>query len=70
MQGILHLKISREGQTYTTEGVSAPLVTRGATFEELERNIHQAVELLFRREETSAGLSACPEVSALPTIAF
>ena len=78
MQGILQFNISREDSTYTAEGVNAPIVTWGATFEELQSNIREAVELFFEGEEpASLGFMRWPSILAnfelptmLPTIPY
>jgi hypothetical protein len=47
MHGILQFNISYDDGAYTADGVNAPIVTFGHTFEELQQNIHEAVTLFF-----------------------
>jgi predicted RNase H-like HicB family nuclease len=47
MKSIVQFSISREDGTYTADGVNVPIVTEGATFEELQENIRDAVALYF-----------------------
>ena len=74
MHGILQFNISFEDNGYTADGVNAPIVTFGRTFEELQRNIRDAVALFFEGEEPRAlGFSASPSILTsfeLPTIAY
>ncbi len=74
MQGILQFNILYSDDTYTAEGVNAPIVTCGATFEELQNNIREAVNLFFEGEQPATlGFVASPSILAsyeLPTIAY
>ena len=47
MNGILQFNISHEDGAYTADGVNAPIVNFGHTFEELQQNIREAVALFF-----------------------
>lgn len=74
MQGILQFNISFEDGAYTADGVNAPIVTCGRTFEELQANIRAAVVLFFQGEEPRAlGFAGRPSILAsyeLPTIEY
>lgn len=43
MKTIVQFTISREDEIYTADGVNVPIVTEGATFEELQENIRDAL---------------------------
>ena len=63
MKGIIQFSIMREGKFYTAEAVSFPIVTQGETFEELERNIKEAVEVYLHDENLDdLGLTTRPSV--------
>ncbi len=63
MRNILQFHISQEDGMYTAEGVNAPIVTQGATFEDLQKNIREAVELYFEGEDPrELGFGATPSV--------
>lgn len=47
MKTIVQFTISQEDEIYTADGVNVPIVTEGATFEELQENIRDAVALYF-----------------------
>ena len=51
MKNIIQFSISHEDGFYTAEAVNAPIVTQGKTFEELQDNIREAVELYFEDED-------------------
>jgi predicted RNase H-like HicB family nuclease len=74
MSSILQFNISYEDGAYTADGVNAPIVTFGHTFEELQQNIREAVALFFEGEEPQAlGFTSSPSILAsfeLPTIAY
>jgi hypothetical protein len=78
MQAILQFNISRDAGGYTAEGINAPIVTFGTTFEELQNNIREAVQLFFDGEEpTALGFAGVPSILAsfelppvLPTISY
>ena len=74
MKSIMQFMISHENGAYTAEGVNAPIVTCGSTFEELQHNIHEAVTLFFDGEQPeSLGFVASPSILTnfeLPTIAY
>ena len=74
MHGILQFNISYEDGAYTADGVNAPIVTCGVTFEELANNIRDAVALFFRDEQPEVlGFSPSPSILTnfeLPTIAY
>ena len=63
MKNIIQFSISQEDGVYTAEGVNVPIVTEGKTFEELNDNIVEAVELYFEGEDpTSLGFSFTPSI--------
>lgn len=63
MKNIIQFSISQEDGMYTAEGVNVPVVTDGATFEELNDNIREAVELYFEGEDSaSLGFGVSPSV--------
>jgi predicted RNase H-like HicB family nuclease len=74
MHGILQFNISYEDGAYTADGVNAPIVTFGYTFEELQQNLREAVSLFFEGEEPRAlGFSPTPSILTsfeLPSIAY
>ena len=58
MKNIIQFSISEGNKFYTAEGMNVPIVTQGKTFEELKKNIVEAVELYFEEEDPLAlGLS-------------
>jgi len=74
MQRIIQFNILHEDGAYTAEGVNAPIVTSGETFEQLSHNIYDAVGLFFRDERPEAlGFAPFPTILAnyeLPTIDY
>lgn len=74
MHGILQFNISYQDGAYTADGVNAAIVTSGSTFEELQRNIREAVTLFFESEDPSAlGFSSSPSIMTsfeLPVIEY
>lgn len=63
MKNIIQFSISQEDGVYTAEGVNIPIVTDGRTFEELKKNIVEAVELYFEGEDpASLGFSLTPSI--------
>ena len=74
MQRIIQFNISLEDGAYTADGVNAPIVTSGKTFEELSRNIYDAVALFFRGENPEdLGFAPSPSIFAnfeLPAVAY
>jgi hypothetical protein len=74
MHGILQFNISYEDGAYTADGVNAPIVTFGYTFEELQQNIREAVTLFFEGEKPSAlGFVQSPSILTsfeLPAIVY
>lgn len=51
MKNIVQFSVSHEDGFYTAEALNAPIVTQGKTFEELQANIREAVELYFEDED-------------------
>ena len=63
MKNIVQFSISQEDGMYTAEGFNAPIVTQGNTFEELQANIQEAVELYFEGEDPrELGFGATPSI--------
>lgn len=63
MKSIIQFFISEEDGVYTAEGMNAPIVTEGRTFEELKNNILDAVKLFFKGETpASLGFSRSPSI--------
>jgi predicted RNase H-like HicB family nuclease len=50
MTNIVQMLITHEDGAYIAAGVNVPVFTEGNTFEELEVNIREAVELYFEGE--------------------
>ena len=51
MKSIIQFNIAFENGVYTADGVNAPIVTEGSTFEELQENIRDAVALYFEGDD-------------------
>jgi predicted RNase H-like HicB family nuclease len=70
MKTIVQFTISQEDGTYTADGVNVPIVTEGATIEELQENIRDAVALHFEGSAQPARgmvyLAACLPMPILP----
>lgn len=63
MKSIIQFTISREDGVYTADGVNAPIVTEGSTFEELQENIRDAVALYFEGDDpASLGFERAPAI--------
>ena len=63
MKNIVQFNISQEDGMYTAEGINAPIVTQGSTFEELQENIQEAVELYFEDEDPrELGFGSSPSI--------
>jgi hypothetical protein len=63
MRSIIQFNISREDEVYTADGVGAPIVTEGRTFEELQDNIRDAVALFFEGDDpASLGFEKSPAI--------
>lgn len=63
MRNIIQFNISREDGIYTAEGLNVPVVTDGKTFEELTRNIREAVSLYFENENPNTlGFGSSPSI--------
>ena len=52
MQKVIQFSITHENDVYTASGINAPIVTDGATFEELQENIQEAVTLYVEEMES------------------
>lgn len=63
MSNIIQFLVSKEDSAYTAEGVNIPVVTEGDTFEELTKNIKEAVELFFEGDNpTTLGFGPMPSI--------
>ncbi len=63
MKNIIQFLITEEDGVYTAEAMNAGIVTDGKTFEELKKNIVEAVELYFEGEDlASLGFSRTPSI--------
>jgi predicted RNase H-like HicB family nuclease len=70
MKTIVQFSISQEDGTYTADGVNVPIVTEGATFEELQENIRDAVALYFEGSDPSSlGFATWLPSASLPSVA-
>lgn len=52
MKHVIQFSISRSGAYYVAEATGFPIVTQAKTFEELEYNIREAVEVYLHDEDT------------------
>ena len=63
MKNIIQFWVSQEDGVYTASGVNVPVVTDGKTFEELQANIKEAVELYFEGEDPAElGFGPTPSI--------
>ena len=63
MKSIIQFNISSEDGVYTADGTNVPIVTEGATFEELQENIRDAVSLYFEGDDPAAlGFEKSPAI--------
>jgi len=63
MKTIIQFTVSQEDEMYTADGVNVPIVTEGATFEELQENIRDAVALYFEGgDPSSLGFATMPSI--------
>ena len=62
-RNILQFQVTESDGGYVAEGVSVPVVTQGATLDELTANIREAVELFVEGEDLAElGFVAAPSV--------
>jgi predicted RNase H-like HicB family nuclease len=60
---IVQFNVSQEDGAYTADGVNVPIVTEGASFEELQENIRDAVALYFEgNDPSSLGFAGLPSI--------
>ena len=65
MKSIIQFHLYKGDKYYVAEGVDLPVVTQGATLDELVRNIREAVELQLEGEDPKEfGLSPRPTILA------
>ena len=63
MKNIIQFWVSQEDGVYVADGVNVPVVTDGKTFEELQGNIKEAVELYFEGEDLNElGFGPTPSI--------
>lgn len=63
MKNIIQFMVTEEDGVYTASAVNAGIITDGKTFEELRKNIIEAVELYFEGENpASLGFSTTPSI--------
>lgn len=63
MKNIIQFLISQDNGTYLAEGVNVPVVTDAKTFEDLQQNIKEAVELYFEGENPAElGFGSTPSI--------
>jgi hypothetical protein len=63
MKSIIQFNVSQEDGVYTADGVNVSIVTEGATFEELQENIRDAVALYFEGDEPAElGFDKMPSI--------
>jgi predicted RNase H-like HicB family nuclease len=63
MKSILQFNVFQEDGVYTADGGNVPIVTEGATFEELQENIRDAVALYFKGDDpVSLGFERAPAI--------
>jgi len=62
MKKVIQFSITNEDGMYIASGINAPIVTDGKTFEELEKNIQEAVSLYL--EETKKDFIKFPAIIA------
>ena len=60
MPGIIQINIYKEKNYYHASGLNVPIVTQGKNFEDLTKNIKEAVKLYldFKRSEFFYGISS------------
>ena len=54
MKKVIQFSVTNEEGMYVASGVNAPIVTDGKTFEELEKNIQEAVSLYLEERTDEA----------------
>ena len=60
---MFRVQYCRPNDSYTAEGVNAPIVTEAGTFEELQDNIRDAVALYFEGDDpASLGFDKSPAI--------
>ncbi len=65
MKSIIQFTISQEGKDFIAEGVNVPVVTQAQSFDELTKNIREALDLFFEGHEAKElGFSDTPAVLA------
>ena len=65
MKTIIQFSISQEDGAYTADGINVPIVTEGSTFEELQENIRDAVDMYFEGSNSSSlGFASSPNNSS------
>jgi predicted RNase H-like HicB family nuclease len=63
MKSIIQYRIFKGDKYYVAEGIDLPVVTQGATLDELAKNIQEATELCLEGEDLADfGLAPSPSV--------
>ncbi|HXL25873.1 MAG TPA: DUF1902 domain-containing protein [Chthoniobacterales bacterium] len=63
MKNIIQFMVTEEDGVYTADGVNVPVVTEGSSFEELQKNIRDAVTLYFSGDDhASLGFGRYPSI--------
>ena len=63
MKNIIQFWVSQEDGVYTASGVNVPVVTDSETFEGLQVNLKEAVELYFAGEDAAElGFGTTPSI--------
>jgi len=53
MRHVIHISIYKGEQYFVAEGVNIPIVTQGKTYDELFRNLKEAISLFLEDEDLS-----------------
>jgi predicted RNase H-like HicB family nuclease len=74
MKSIIQFTISKDGKEFVAEGVNVPIVTQAKSFDDLTKNIREALDLFLEgREAKDLGFSEKPAVLAnfeIPAIQY
>ena len=64
MKRIIQIKVFKSGKYFVGSGVDVPVITQGKTWDELTKNIKEAVELYLEGEDLKL-LDIAPDPSIL-----
>jgi hypothetical protein len=63
MKNIIQFVVTEEEGVYTADGVNVPIVTEGNNFEQLQKNIREAVALYFEGDGPAThGFGSAPSI--------